>query len=269
MSIDENIRHLEAQKDMLEFALKSHEENKKVLNQNLQELESKLFKLRRLAKSLRNDLYSTNENISESIIYKRLTIESELNNLNSLKNNIMTQKMELMKLSKQWEDYLKEKSTLPSNKFTGLDIKKIELLRSYFVNNLKLYGYKSVINLNTVEISLESYLPVIEGFDMKFDSSASDNIRAIWAFTMALMQTSFSMRGNHPSILLFDEPDQHSIIINDMEQLFKSIIILGRTCQVIIAITVKDSDTRQAVGRLSTDAYKLIKVPNKAFARLE
>ncbi len=68
--------------------------------------------------------------------------------------------------------------------------KKIKTLRNHFINNLRQFGYKSILNLNQIDISLESYLPVIEGFDMKFDSSASDNIRAIWAFILALLQTS-------------------------------------------------------------------------------
>lgn len=91
-------------------------------------------------------------------------------------------------------------------KFFLLDEKKIKLLRKTFIANLKLYGYKSILELQDVTISDETYLPVIEGFDMKFDSSASDNIRAIWAFTIALIQTSLSKSGNHPNILIFDEP---------------------------------------------------------------
>ena len=31
--------------------------------------------------------------------------------------------------------------------------------------------------MDAIQISEESYLPVIEEFDMKFDSSASDNIK--------------------------------------------------------------------------------------------
>lgn len=269
MSIDENIRHLEAQKEMLEFALNSHKQNKDTLKKNVQELEGRLFTLRRLAKSLRSDLYSTNDNLSETIIYKRLKLESDINNLNTLKEYFAAQKVEFVRLSKEWEDYLKEKSTLPNKKFTESDDEKLKLLRINFIDNLKQYGYKSVLNLNQVEISSESYLPVIEGFDMKFDSSASDNIRAIWAFTMALVQTSIKKRGNHPGLIIFDEPDQHSIIINDMEQFFKSIIELGNTCQVIVGITIKDSDTRQAIKRLPTDTYNIIKISNKAFRKFD
>ncbi len=84
MSIDENIRHLNAQKEMLEFARNSHRQNKEKLQGKITQLENSLFKLRSLAKSLRSDLYSTNDNMSESIVYKRLQLDSEINNLNKL-----------------------------------------------------------------------------------------------------------------------------------------------------------------------------------------
>ena len=50
-------------------------------------------------------------------------------------------------------------------------------------------------NLDEITIFKDTYLPTIEGFYMKFDSSTSDNIRAIWAFTIALMQTSTKLSG--------------------------------------------------------------------------
>lgn len=86
----------------------------------------------------------------------------------------------------------------------------------HFVENLRKYGYKSVANMDEIKLSEESYLPIIEEFDMKFDSSASDNIRAIWAYTIALMQTSIEKEGNHPGVIIFDEPNQHSIIPEDI-----------------------------------------------------
>lgn len=51
---------------------------------------------------------------------------------------------------------------------------------------------------------------------MKFDSSASDNIRAIWSYTLALLKTSNEKNGNHPQIVIFDEPGQHSIFTNPL-----------------------------------------------------
>lgn len=267
MSIDENIRHLNAQKDMLEFARNGHRRNKEKMQERIVQLENSILTLRSMAKSLRNDLYSINDNISETIIHKKLQLDSEINSLYKLVEYLNLKKQKLRELSDEWRDYLKEKLTLPKKKYSDLDEEKIRILRSHFINNLKQFGYKSILNLNQIDISMESYLPVIEGFDMKFDSSASDNIRAIWAFVLSLLETSNEKSGNHPGILIFDEPAQHSIVINDMVKFFNHIIKLNNS-QVIVGITIKDTDTKEAINNLPSTSYNLVKVPNKAFRKV-
>lgn len=122
--------------------------------------------------------------------------------------------------------------------------------------------------MDAIQISEESYLPVIEEFDMKFDSSASDNIRAIWAYTIALMQTSMEKKGNHPGVIIFDEPNQHSIIPEDMEEFFNSLLDLGESTQIIVGITVKDTDTKSEIEKLPTELYHIIPIANKAFQKI-
>lgn len=269
MSIDENIRHLEAQKVMLNFAKESHRQNKEEMDIENQRLQGKVFSLRRLAKAIRSDLYSVDEEVSEAIVYKKIELQSQIGNITGLCETIELKKQKLFDLSNEWKIYLEGKERIPKNKFTEQDVEKIKILRSFFVDNLKQYGYKSIGNMGDINISEETYLPVIEEFDMKFDSSASDNIRGIWAYTMALMQTSITKGGNHPNILIFDEPNQHSIVSNDMENFFNSIINLGTKLQTIIGITIKDTDTREMIGRLPVTKYKLIPVNNKAFNKLD
>ena len=122
--------------------------------------------------------------------------------------------------------------------------------------------------MDAIQISEESYLPVIEEFDMKFDSSASDNIRAIWAYTIALMQTSMEKKGNHPGVIIFDEPNQHSIIPEDMEEFFNSLLDLGEKSQIIVGITVKDTDTKSEIEKLPTELYHIIPIASKAFQKI-
>lgn len=265
MSIDDNIRHLEAQKDMLEFSLASHTSHKDNLEKEIQTIESRLFTLRRLAQSIRNDLFSINEDYSEAVVYKKITLEKQIDALKSLEllqNEINDR---LRELSKRWESYLVLKSQLPTKGFTEKDFKKLDLLKKTFIDNLRKFGYKSIHNLDEIEISHENYLPLFEGFDMKFDSSASDNIRVIWAFTLALLEVSIKTDGNHPCVLIFDEPDQQSTIITDMEAFFSKVLQLAEQSQIIIGITLKDRDTRQAVENLPEDKYTRIIIPNKAF----
>ena len=53
---------------------------------------------------------------------------------------------------------------------------------------------------------------------MKFDSSASEGIRAMCTFTLTLMQMFIIQKGNHPNMSLYDEPDQYSIIMRDFKR---------------------------------------------------
>ncbi len=268
MSIDENIRHLEAQKSMLNYAKVGHIKNKHDMDNKLQIIQSKIVTLRRLAKALRSDLYSVDDNLSEAIVYKKIDLESRIESLQKLKNILDNKKEKLLELSEQWKKYLEEKETIPRKKFTDSDIEKIKLLREKFVHNLERYGYKSIVSLNDINISEETYLPVVEEFDMKFDSSASDNIRAIWAYTIALMQVSAEKQGNHPNIVIFDEPKQHSVVQNDMDMFFQSIIDLNFEYQAIIGITIKDPDAKESIKKLADGSYKLVQVSNKAFQKL-
>ncbi len=228
--------------------------------------EAKLFTLRRLAVSLRNDLYSVDDELSESIVYKKLKVANDIQSLEEFKSKFSEEINKLVELSERWKKYLEGKTSLSKEKFTPEDKIKLASFESNFKRDLRIYGYKSVSNIEEISISRDTYLPVINNFDMKFDSSASDNIRAIWAFTMSLLQTSNKHLGNHPGVLILDEPDQHSIIITNMEAFFKDIYAIEGWKQVIIGITIKDTDTRTAIEHLDKEYYKLIKIANKAFA---
>lgn len=268
MSIDDNIRHLQAQKTMFAFARESHKKNINDMEAKTQVLQGNIFSLRRLAKVIRSDLYSVDEEMSESLVYKKVALQAEADTLEKLNEFIEAKKNELVILSDNWKECLSDKGKLPNDKFTYIDYKKIKSLKDAFILNLKNYGYKSDTEWDDIDISQDTYLPVIKNFDMKFDSSASDNIRGIWAYTIALTEVSLTNGGNHPAILIFDEPVQHSIIPEAMEKFFESIVNLGSSCQTIIGITLKDSDTLKYINKLEEGTYKMIHVQNKAFKKM-
>lgn len=269
MSIDENIRHLEAQKKMLIYAKESHMQNKQEMDNKIELLMGNIYSLRRLAKTIRNDLYSIDDNVSETIVYKKVDIQEKIEKLNELIRFVEEKKEKLLELSDEWKVYLEDKEKTPTTKFSKLDQEKLKLFRDKFVENLRAYGYKSVIDMGDVDISRETYLPVIEEFDMKFDSSASDNIRGIWAYTVALMYTSMEKSGNHSNVLIFDEPNQHSIVPEDMKRFFSSLITFTERSQTIVGITIKDTDTKNVIGNLPLNTYRLITIPNKAFQKMD
>lgn len=258
MTIEENIKHLEEQKKMMSFAASSHQKNKELLSKELEYIERKTTNLRKIANSIVNDLYSNGKNVSETIIREKILLENEIEILQETKKFVQKELVGFTALSENWKDLLSKKEDLPKDKFTTSDLKILKNLREFFVSNLKQFGYSSIDDMTTIQIDHIKLLPSTDGFDMKFDSSASDNIRAIWAFTLALMQTSIKYNGNHSNLLIFDEPDQQSIVINDMKNFFESIEKINSNCQVIFGMTLKDEETKKLISELNKDEYNLI-----------
>lgn len=269
MDIEANILHLKEQKKMLEFTLSNHQVCKEQLEEKKHRLAIDMLTLRRLAQALRSDLYTTTDaDSSEAIMLKKIEISRKMENLIKLQETYELFLMDLEDLSNRWKLYLESKAKLPKHDKSDADIEKIRLLKAKFIENLKLYNYSSLSDFGAVDISEESLLPTIDGFDMKFDSSASDGIRVIWAFTMAILQVSLDKNGNHPGIIIFDEPAQQSIVPQDMENFVKSVVSLREKCQVIMAITLNSQELVGIVNNLDKNTYEKINISGKAFKLL-
>lgn len=269
MDIEANILHLKEQKKMLEFTLSNHQVCKEQLEEKKHRLAIDMLTLRRLAQALRSDLYTTTDaDSSEAIMLKKIEISRKMENLRKLQETYELFLMDLEDLSNRWKLYLESKAKLPKHDKSDADIEKIRLLKAKFIENLKLYNYSSLSDFGAVDISEESLLPTIDGFDMKFDSSASDGIRVIWAFTMAILQVSLDKNGNHPGIIIFDEPAQQSIVPQDMENFVKSVVSLREKCQVIMAITLNSQELVGIVNNLEKNTYEKINISGKAFKLL-
>lgn len=268
MSIEENIRHLEGQKSVLEFTRDSHKTNIEQLSLVENDLQSRLVTLRRLAQTIRSDIYSTETEWSEFVVQKFVEIESKTKGYVQLQSLIDQKLGEIRKLSDRWKKYKEEYEKLPKKEVSDLDAEVIKTFKDNFVNNLRKYKYKSAPDIDAVDIPIETCLPLIDGFDMKFDSSASDNIRIIWSFTIALLQTSLAKRGNHPGIIIFDEPAQHSIVTSDMESLIQSVLDIEGEAQVIVGITLNNEELKQFIENLPEEDAKIINIGERAFKLL-
>lgn len=270
MSIEDNIRHLREQKKMLEFTLGSRKELHKKLNREKDDLEVRLQTLRRLAHTLRSDLFTTTDTeASEAIMLKRIEISNRIERLSKLENTIISLTEQLKGLSVEWNTYLDQKNKLPKKDISKSDIEKITLLKKRFIENLKRYHYSSLSSFEGIEISINSsLLPTIDGFDMKFDSSASDGIRVIWAFTMALLQVSIEKNGNHPGVIIFDEPAQQSIVPEDMKSFIKTVVEIKKSFQIITAITLNSQELIDIIDNLDTSSYHKILIEGKSFKKL-
>ena len=256
MSIEENIRHLKAQKNMLLWTLKAQKQQMKDITLEVNEQEKKLLSYNKIAKSILDDIYTVDCSISEAKIAERVELINNVEDLKKTREIIKAKVKDYKVLSNDWKDNLANQEKLPSDRYTQMDKEKINMLKVMYVNYLKKFRYSSDTNFDAIQISDDKLMPTIEDFDMKFDSSASDNVRAIWAFTLALLQSSCA--SNHSRVLIFDEPRQHSIVVEDMKKFFETLVNLEKECQIIVGITLKDAEMIQTINNMNKDKYKVI-----------
>jgi DNA repair exonuclease SbcCD ATPase subunit len=138
MSIENNIRHLKEQKKMLDFSLGSRRDSRDKLQREKEDMASRLQTLRRLAQTIRSDLYTTTDTeASEAIMLKRIEITNRLERLSKLQDTIVATTDRLKELSGEWNTYLVQKGNLPSRTLSDSDTEKIKLLKNKFIMNLK------------------------------------------------------------------------------------------------------------------------------------
>ena len=89
--------------------------------------------------------------------------------------------------------------------------------------------------LDGISISRDTLLPAVEGYSLKFDSSASDFTRAIWSYTLALKETSERYDGNHPNLFILDEPEHQDTGDNDFHLLLKRLGGYTNTQSIVFA----------------------------------
>lgn len=124
MSIEENIRHLNAQEQVFEYALKSHQENERKLDALLTELQAKLSTLNRLAKALRNDIYAVDDEYAESVVYKKIEISKEIEDLEKLQSNLQKLFTTMDMLSVRWKNIWKTRKNCQRKNFRLMMIPK-------------------------------------------------------------------------------------------------------------------------------------------------
>jgi hypothetical protein len=149
---------------------------------------------------------------------------------------------------------LTRQKDLPKDYFSELDKQKLSYFEKEFLSLLKGFSFSS-INTNEISISQDKYTPIVSGFDIKFDSSASDNIRLIWSYVIAINKTSLKFSGNHPGLIVFDEPGQQQMAVNSQKQLFE---VLSKTNgQAIVGTSLEPDEIKEMTKNLTLNVIDL------------
>jgi hypothetical protein len=249
MQLEENIQYLEAQRKMIEVYIKGQRKNIQDKETKFRLMQNKSLELKQNIRSLKRELISDERLPSEVEIENRLNLRNKIKFYVKLIEDFDNFKNSISDLSQEWTTLIGKEKNLTTDFYSMEDSKKIADLESSFLSLLKKFHYSSQSGEH-IRISMEKYLPVVETkigddkikqYDIKYDSSGSDFVRAIWAYTCALKKVSDRHKTNHPRLLMLDEPQQQSVSMEDFRTLLTELSGYD-DCQVLVFASFNNSD---------------------------
>jgi archaellum component FlaC len=233
MQIEENLEYLKAQINLIKIYINNHRNDIDGLEREIERLNNKISETRSSIRTLKTQLVSDNRMPSIELIENRLKLKSKLDLYRRKYDELASFQEDFKMLSDEWLQILGEEKKLPKS-LSPFDHKKISELEQSFKSLLVDFHYRSKA-LDGISISRDTLLPAVEGYSLKFDSSASDFTRAIWSYTLALKETSERFEGNHPNLFILDEPEHQDTGDNDFHLLLKRLGAYTNTQSIVFA----------------------------------
>lgn len=273
MELQANIAYLDSQRRMLQRQVAGMRDLVRQSETNMTDLASKLAAKHDYHNAMRGDI-SNGASESRAIVRRQVQIELEVTAIEKLEAQVVNHLTRLKEIAGRLAENQASRKSLPKDTYTENDLARISLFEKNFRANASSFGYESAA-ISEIEIDPSNLTPSLSQLelreirnDIKADSSASDFVRLIWSYLLALYQTSAvpSMRGNHPGFLLLDEPGQHSMRSISQHALLQ--LLSGeRNLQSIVAASF---DEEESVFKVATDGlqYQLIEWEGKILRKL-
>ncbi len=246
MSIDENVKYLDSQKKMVSRYILGLEKTIAKLESQAREYSELLSDKRAVCMSFKKQIRLSG-NIGETDLRVKLQLEIKVENLLKAEKIINNSVDKFVNISNDFRNVKARLASMPEIKSSIEDIKKYDKFQKYFRSYASVFGYKSAPTRD-IEINRDTLFPYLAGLelrevntDIKSDSSASDFVRLIWAYILAVYSASDEVGGNHPGLILLDEPGQHSMGVTSVNSLMKT-ISNRRNIQGIVAASFDESD---------------------------
>ncbi|TLP59017.1 hypothetical protein FEM01_14005 [Pseudomonas mosselii] len=289
MDIETNIRYLDSQAKMLsrqEAGIKIKIEESEL---SVKDYSSRLERARSLLAALRSDV-TKGATVSRALLKQQLFVEVELEKIEKFNGKLDYFIEGFTALAASLKDNQKRRKGLGSEHYSSDDLFKIDLFFKLFRSNAGSFDYQSA-PIKDIEFDRHTLLPYLAKIelreildtsaekkekeqapkdgDMAQNSSASDFVRLIWSYIIALYQASAHnlVKGNHPGIIIFDEPGQHSMATKSQLALFK-MLSAESSLQAIVAASFDDSD---AAFKESTSGvpFKYIRLGDKCISPID
>lgn len=254
LSLSDNIAFIKEQINTLKFGIVQTINIIKTKERKLKKIEEVVSFYRARIQIIKSELMENPKLLSKKELEKLVDMKFEHKVLVQFYEEYKIYNKQLDSIKLEWNKYTSEKANLPKEYFSELDKEKLKYFEKKFKKMLNSVGFSSV-DVNQISISLDKYVPQVDGFDIKFDASASDNIRVIWSYTIAILLTSLKFEGNHPGFIVFDEPGQQQMSFESQKELFES--LMNYKVQSVVGTSV---DANEIYNFVKDEDLNLVKI---------
>ena len=256
MDLNTNIDYLDSQRRMLQSQINGAAEEIRQSEITVADVAARLAATHDYRNSLRGDV-STGVAESRAIVRRQIQIELELSNLQAFNEQAAALLATFGEIANRLAANQADRRLLPREAYSDADVSRITLFEKNFRGNASSFGYESA-EISEIRISLDTLTPILSELELReilrpkvqvqtsltADSSASDFVRLIWSYLLALYQTSATrgFEGQHPGLLLMDEPGQHSMRSASQRALLQ-LLTAQRGLQAIVAASFDENES--------------------------
>ena len=246
MTLDQNIDFLKNQMDFYVNVKVRSVESLEGLQSKSKLISARIEKEEVILASLNEDIDDIN-GATNSLLRERMQADFELKAVRNLESSLADLKEQASRIYASWSsasDSLKKLRKKSINSDRDLVVRE---LSSLMKDNLAAFNFSSG-SLGSISLSDQTLRPEQEGYDIVAETSASDYIRIIWAYTLALLQLAGKKEDIlHGGFVVFDEPRQHEASYVSFANLIdKAAEARTYNGQVIFATSLKESELNQA-----------------------
>jgi hypothetical protein len=241
MSLDDNIAFIDAETKTFLALRAATGDELELRREQLGAHTNKLRELRLRLRALRSATTSPEGTPSAAAIRDQLLLEDRLQRLMYFESQLGDLRDTLTAIAANLRTLESARRGLPDEGLTPEERATLQQLRDDFVQQLEVYGFTSK-SPEDLSLSDTSYRPMDRGAEVSIGVSASDGIRMIWAYLIALMEVGRDPQSHHPGFVVFDEPGQQSTDRVSFDSLLARASTAGEAGQQVIVATSEEPD---------------------------
>ncbi len=246
MTLEESLEFIKSQITTFKSVLNSYKMQLDIKKIELSKLEKQIDKHGADISRLKTELYSERNVLDEESLREKIRLENQITEYEKGLVAVGDFRSTFDILHNQYKHLISLRRNFPEHGFSQKDINKLDGLKTKVVKYLSEFGFSS-FDPQLLEISQDTYLPTREGFDLGFDTSASDGIRIIWSYLISLFSLREIFKTNHPGILIFDEPRQQEANKFSFTGLLKGASDAAKSGQIIFATSEEEDVLKGAL----------------------